>query len=186
MRTRMSWILVTLTTLVVSVPARAQSSASHQVEGATLNAGGRPSGGMIAQSPSHRITLDVVGADLPGVDASSAGFRLTGGFGGTYAPPSEVQAAAFTGGGPTPALTWAPMPAAGVYDVYRGATGTLPGAFGSCLAANVTTTSYTDFAAPASRAGFFYLVTGENRLGEEGTKGSQSNGPPRTSSPACP
>jgi len=185
MRTRAGWMLVALTAAVCGAPARAQSSASHRIEGATLNAGGRPSGGMVAQSPSHRITLDVVGADLPGLDASSASFGLSGGFGGAFAPPSEVEAAAFAEGG-TPALTWASMPAAVTYDIYRGATDTLPGTFGSCLAASVATPSYTDLAAPALKGAFFYLVTGENRLGEEGTKGYQSSGSPRTSAPACP
>jgi hypothetical protein len=71
------------------------------------------------------------------------------------------------------------------YDVYRGPTGRLPGTFGSCLASNLVGTTYNDPVAPGSGV-FFYLVTGENRLGEEGTKGTQSNGTVRTAAPACP
>jgi len=165
----------------------AQQSASFALEGTTLNEAGRPENGTLAQSGSFQITLDAVGEALPAFDAVSASFNLSGGVVGAYAPSAEVQALGFvSAGGAAPALAWAPLPTAVRYDVYRGATGSLPGSFGACLASNLASTSYNDAAAPLPKTGFFYLVTGENRLGEEGTKGYQSNGAVRTAAPACP
>jgi hypothetical protein len=166
---------------------RAQRSANFQLEGTALNQGGRPSGGQFAQSASFQITLDVVGDAVPPVAASSPSFGLSGGTAGSYAPAGEVQGAAFDQPGfPTGAISWTAMPTAVRYNLYRGATGTLPGSFGSCLASNIPNTYYSDPALPSSKAGYFYLTTGENRLGEQGTKGFQSNGMQRTSSPICP
>jgi hypothetical protein len=173
--------------LATGGPAGAQQSASFVLEGSTLNEGGRPIGGVVAQSASFQLTLDAVGDAAPGLAASSASFGLSGGIVGAYAPPSEVQTMAFgPGAGSATAVLWTPIPTAVRYDVYRGPTGQLPGTFGSCLASNLVGTAYNDPAAPGSRTGFFYLVTGENRLGEEGTKGAQSNGTVRTAAPACP
>ena len=187
MRTGAILALAALAIVTSGVPALAQQSASFALEGSTFNEGGRPANGVVAQSASFQITLDSIGEAVPMFAASSASFGLSGGLVSAYAPPSEVQAVAFGPGGGVPlALTWPPMTTAVRYDVYRGATGTMPGSFGSCLASNLANTAYNDTAAPASRAGFFYLVTGENRLGEEGTKGIQSNGTVRTAAPACP
>ena len=173
--------------LASGVPAGAQQSASFRLEGSTLNQGGRPLNGEVALSSSFQITLDAVGETVPSFAAASTSFGLTGGIVGAYAPPSEVEAVAFgPSGRATTALLWAPMPTAVRYDVYRGGTGTFPGTFGACLAPDLATPVYIDPDAPASRAAFFYLVTGENRLGEEGTKGTQSNGTVRTAAPACP
>lgn len=172
-----------LLALVGVTSAGAQSSASYRVESSSLNQGGRPSDGLIAQSASFRITLDAVGEAVPPLAAASASFGLSGGPTGLYAPPVEVQAVGFASSG---TMSWAPMPSAMLYNLYRGVTGTLPGTFGSCLASNVATTGFNDPASPGTRSGYFYLVTGENRLGEQGTKGYQSNGAQRTSSPACP
>ena len=175
--------------LLLSAPPSAwgQSSASFRLEGTTFNEGGRPSGGQFAQSASFQITLDVVGDAVLPVDASSPNFGLSGGTAGSYAPAGEVQGAAFDQPGfPTGTISWTSIPTAVRYNLYRGATSTLPGTFGSCLVSNLSNNFYTDPAVPPSKAGYFYLTTGENRLGEQGTKGYQSNGTQRTSSPACP
>ena len=176
-------VVVLVAGLARTPPGSAQSSVSHRLEGSTFNEGGRPSGGLVAQSASHRITLDAVGDLGGGLAASSPSFGLSVGITGAYAPPSEVQDVSFKG--PTQ-FAWPGMPTAVRFNVYRGGTSQLPGTFGSCLAANLTSGGYTDTVTPAARAGFYYLVTGENRLFEEGTKGYQSNGTPRTASPACP
>ena len=187
MRTRRGVGLAALAALISGAPASAQQSASFVLEGSTFNEGGRPANGVVAQSASFQITLDAVGETVPSFDATSAGFGLSGGIVGTYAPPSEVQAVEFSaGGGSSTELQWAPMPTAVRYDVYRGPLGRLPGTYGSCLASNLVGTVYNDPDAPGSGTGFFHLVTGENRLGEEGTKGYQSNGTVRTAAPACP
>src|SRR5262245_41822605 len=176
-----------LVAVLSGTSAGAQQSASHRLEGSTFNQGGRPANGVHAQSASFRITLDAVGETVPGFAAASASFGLSGGLVGAYAPPSEVQAVGFSpDGGSSTALVWAPNPTAVRFDVYRGPTGRLPGTFGSCLASNLVGTVYSDPVVPGSQNAFFYLVTAENRLGEEGTKGTQSNGTVRTAAPACP
>jgi len=43
----------------------------------------------------------------------------------------------------------------------------------------------TDASIPAAATGYFYLVTAENRLAEEGTKGSNSTGGERLGN-VCP
>lgn len=169
-----------------AAPAGAQQSANFRLEGTTLNAGGRPVGGVMAQSVSFQITLDAVGDAVPALDASSPNFGLSCGTTGAYAPAAEVSEVSFGPPLPPDSFKWSPAPTAVLYNLYRGVTGTLPGTFGSCLASNVAATSYADPAVPAAKTGYFYLVTGENRVGEQGIKGYQSNGAPRTSLPACP
>lgn len=180
-----AWMAVAMTG--ASPSAWAQSSTNYQLEGTTFNEGGRPSGGQFAQSASFQITLDAVGDAVLPIAASSPSFSLSGGTAGTYSPAGEVQGVAFDQPGYAPGtVSWGTIPTAVRYNLYRGATGTLPGTFGSCLASNLSYSFYNDSAAPSSKTGYFYLATGENRLGEQGTKGYQSNGTQRTSSPPCP
>ena len=42
---------------------------------------------------------------------------------------------------------------------------------GTCYAAGLTSPSSTETGVPVAGAAYFYLVTVENRLGQEGTKG---------------
>jgi len=187
MRTREFLGIAALAVLASGAPAGAQQSASFQLEGSTLNEGGRPANGVIAQSASFQITLDAVGETVPTFESLSTSFGLSGGIVGAYAPPSEVETMAFgPGAGSATTVLWSPIPTAVRYDVYRGPTGRLPGTYGSCLASDLVGSAYNDPVAPGSGTAFFYLVTGENRLGEEGTKGYQSNGTVRTAAPACP
>jgi hypothetical protein len=88
---------------------------------------------------------------------------------------------------PAPAtLVWNPENSAGTYNVYRAAMSTLPSlAFGSCDQQGIVATSAAAGANPPAGTGFFYLVTVENSLGEEGTKGFQGGGAQRAGS-ACP
>jgi len=179
--------LAALAVLVSATPVGAQQSASFALEGSTFNEGGRPANGVVAQSASFQITLDAVGETVPTLESLSANFGLSGGIVSAYAPPAEVQTMAFgPGAGSATTVLWSPIPTAVRYDIYRGPTGRLPGTYGSCLASNLVGSPYNDPVAPGSGTIFFYLVTGENRLGEEGTKGYQSNGTVRTAAPACP
>ena len=179
------WMAVAM--LGASPNAWAQSSTNYRLEGTAFNEGGRPIGGQFAQSASFQITLDVIGDAVLPVAASSPSFGLSGGMAGSYAPAAEVQGVAFDQPGyALGTISWGAIPTAVRYNLYRGATGTLPGTFGSCLASNIPYSYFNDPAVPASKAGYFYLTTGENRLGEQGTKGFQSNGTQRTSSLPCP
>ena len=81
-------------------------------------------------------------------------------------------------------LTWPAEPSAGVYNLYRDDTSN---GFGDCEEQDITGTTTTDTATPT--AAFFYVVTVENRLAEEGTKGFQSIATERQGGvdlPVCP
>lgn len=147
----------------------------------TVAAGGHPLQGTRMSSASYRISLDALG-DVSGV-RSSASFRLEGGFVSRYAPPGEVKHLGFT---TKSHLVWDGERSVGTYNVYRAVLTSLPGTFGGCLAAGVAPPAFDDLAIPGPGTGLAYLVTAENRLREEGTKGTSSNGVRRLNAPACP
>ena len=73
-------------------------------------------------------------------------------------------------------LEWDPEKSVGSYNLYRDLISNITGLdFGGCEQQELTspTTDDTD-AVPADDA-YFYLVTAENRLAEEGTKGFRSD-----------
>jgi len=176
--------LAALLPLLIPSLALAQEGAYFKVTEATLNNGGRPVNGAYASSASHRITLDALGDSVLGSDLASASFRLDGGFVSAYPPPGEVQGQAFTD---AQTMVWLPDKAVGQYEVYRDSLAALgAGGTGACLAAGVTSESFTDASPPASKAGYFYLVTARNRLREEGTKGFRSTGVERPNPLPCP
>jgi hypothetical protein len=153
--------------------AHAQQSASFKLTESVLNAGGHPANGAVLTSSSYRIRLDAIGdAAVPGALASPS-YAMDGGFVGAYPPAGEVQNVRFTS---KTGLSWDAEKAGGGYDLYRG---------GACLQGNVATPSASDAALPAAGQTFLYLVTAENRLGEEGTRGYQSSGAERVGAP-CP
>jgi hypothetical protein len=82
-------------------------------------------------------------------------------------------------------LRWNPEKSVGVYNVYREPISSLPGA-GTCLARGLQVTNYNEPTVPLSGTGYYYLITAENRLGEEGTKGFRSSGTERSNAFACP
>jgi hypothetical protein len=173
-----------LTVLLLSViPALAQQSASYKLNESVFNGGGNPSQGAVLSSASFRIKLDSMGEGLLGTALGSASFRVDGGFAAAYPPPGEVKGDVFSS---KTLYAWNPEKSVGVYNVYRSTLSSLPGTFGSCLAGGLATTTYSDASVPGTGTGYFYLVTAENRLGEEGTKGFQTGGAQRTTSPACP
>jgi hypothetical protein len=60
-------------------------------------------------------------------------------------------------------------------------------AYGQCEQQDLTDATATDTDTPsAPREGFFYLVTANNRLGEEGTKGWDSADVERPNPVPCP
>ncbi len=79
-------------------------------------------------------------------------------------------------------LTWPAEQSAGVYNLYRDDTSD---GFGNCEEQDIAGTTTTDSSTPTTANTFFYLVTAENRLDEEGTKGFQSSGTERLGT-ACP
>ncbi len=176
--------------LLLSGTALAQTSTSFQLEEYTLNAGGTPSQGVELTSTSFSITLASIGDTMVATGLSGSSFEVDVGFDAAYPPPGEVAATCGASGEPclvftdSETLTWPAEPSAGVYNLYRD---DMSNGFGDCEEQDIAGTTATDTATPTTA--FFYLVTVENRLAEEGTKGFQSNTTERlglTGLPACP
>lgn len=161
----------------------AQESASHRLEEQVFNAGGYPMAGVHPSSASHQLTIGSIGDPFGIGFLTGPGSTLQFGFVLPYAPPFEVLNVMFSN--PT-TLVWDPRLNAAGYNVYRGLISTLPGlAYGACLQQGIVPTTTTDATLPTPGTGFFYLVTMENGIAEEGTKGFASSGAERAGS-ACP
>ncbi len=164
-------------------PAAAQTSAGFRLTESVMNAGGNPRDGSRPASASYRISHDALGAALTGGALTSPAFRAEGGFVGRYRPAGEVPDVRFAD---RTTLTWNHDPSAGAYNLYRDALASLPGNYGGCYRSALAGPPFVEAAAPAGGTGWFYLVTVENRLGEEGTKGRRSDGTERTNPAPCP
>jgi len=163
--------------------AEAQQSPSFRVDNGTLNEGGRPLQGVSLAGSTYRISLDAIGDATAPPSLGSASFRLDTGLVEAFAPPGEVMNQRFANAS---MMTWNVEKSVGVYEVYRGLLSGLPGGFGACFQSSVVGASASDGASPPAGDGWFYLVTAKNRLGEEGTKGYQSNGAQRSNASPCP
>ena len=177
--------------LLLGGTALAQTSTSFQLEEYTLNAGGTPSQGTEVASASFRMTVASIGDSVTATGLSSASFQLDAGFGVAYPPPGEVGAMCGGAGAcleftDVQTLIWPAERSAGAYNLYRDA---ISFGYGVCEQQDLGATTATDLSAPSTGNAFYYLVTVENRLAEEGTKGSQSNSAERlgaTDLLACP
>lgn len=170
-------------TLVLAAPAPAQESPSYKLREHVWNAGGNPDGGAVLASPSFRVKLDAIGEGVAGAALGSASYHMDGGFVPAYPPPREVLNLRFAN---KTTLSWDPERSVGDYDVYRDPLGSLPGSFGVCLQHDIAAQMAVDAGVPGVGSGYFYLVTAENRLDEEGTKGFRSNGTERPNPAPCP
>ncbi len=174
--------LIVVIALIAGLNSMAQTSASYRMTEHVFNNGGNPMNGAIPASPNLKITLDAIGDSLIHPTLSSLNYHVDGGFVGYYPPPGETTGLRFIG---PVTMQWDPEPSVGVYNLYRGDISALSGlGYGSCEQYGITEeiTDDTDDPTPA----FFYLVTAENRLGEEGTKGYDSGDNPRPNLAACP
>ena len=168
--------------LGVSLGLFAQTSASYQLTESVFNAGGNPA--PVLTSTSYQVTLDSVGDSVSGGILTSASYSNSPGFPSAYPPPGEVATVTFSN---KTTLTWTPEGSTGTYNLYRGLLSDLPGNYGACkLPANIAGETTTDTDTPASGQCFFYLVTAENRLAEEGTKGKDSAGAEHPNPAPCP
>ncbi len=163
--------------LLVSGTALAQSSASYKLEEYTFNAGGTPSQGTEVASANFRMTVASIGDSVSVIGLASASFQLDVGFEAAFVPAGEVAAScAALGDGclqftDAQTLTWPAERSAGAYNLYRDDIG---GGYGVCEQQDIAALTTTDTSAPSTGNTFYYLVTAENRLAEEGTKGFQS------------
>jgi hypothetical protein len=164
-------------------PAVAQSSASFALAEAVINAGGNPLDGTRPTSASFRISLDSIGDPAARRMLSSASYRAEGGFVARYLPADEVQGVRFVN---QSTVVWNHEPSVGTYNLYRNTLASLPGNLGICLQSALAQPTFTDAATPAAGAGWYYLVTAENRLRQEGTKGHGSDGAERPNAAPCP
>ena len=164
--------------------ALGQQSASHTLEEHVLNAGGHPQPyGSEPASASHRLTLGSIGDPFAMGRFFGSSMLLDGGFVITYPPAGEVEGLRFTN---RTTLVWDAHPAAGRYNVYRDTLAAIASlGYGACVQQNLIAPTATEVLSPPSGSGFFFLVTVENRLFEEGTKGFASSGVERTGS-VCP
>jgi hypothetical protein len=180
---RPTWVIAFLV-LVFSSSVSAQTSGSYRLEERTFNAGGRPSGGLVASSASFRISLDAIGDSVGGGLLNGASYRMEGGFGAAYPPPGQVSGLIFAG---KTELLWNAEGSGGEYNLYRGLLGTLSGlGYGDCEQPGLTDETTVDTDLPPVSDGYLYLVTAENRLGEEGPKGRDSDGVVRPNPAPCP
>ena len=172
---------IVLIGLILAGTALAQENASFKLGEHVFNSGGHPAGGTVPTSASFKISLDAIGDSLSPGPLSSASFDMDGGFGSTYPPPGEVSGLRFTD---KVTLEWGPEKSAGIYNLYRDLQSNLQG-FGDCEQQDLTATTTTDNDAVPTGDGYVYLVTVENLLDEEGTKGFQSDGLEREGA-VCP
>jgi hypothetical protein len=175
-----------LAAALLSIPsaALAQSSATYRLTEQVFNAGGRPADAVVASSASFKLSLDSIGEGIARGALAGASYRLDSGFASAYAPPGEVTGLRVLSDGET--LAWSRDPASTAYNVYSGTLATLPGDFGSCAASRVDEPTWGDPSVPGAGSGLFYLVTGSNRLRQEGTKGHASSGAERANDAPCP
>jgi hypothetical protein len=164
-------------------PALGQTSAGYRMTEHAFNDGGRPAAGLIATSPGFRLTVDSIGGSLRGTALSSPSFRMRLGIVPETNAPGEVHNLRFLD---RTTMVWDPDPSAGVYNVYRADSVTLPVSFGSCYQPGLAATQAGDPAQPPPGIGWFYFVTAENGLSEEGTKGFSSSGAERSNTAPCP
>jgi len=170
--------------LAVFAPGVAQQSPSFRLDEHNFDGAGHPQRGATLYSESFRITMDSLGDSVLGPDLGSASFTMNGTFLDAYPPPGEVRGLVFTG---PSALEWEADESAGRYNMYRDLLSSLAGlGYGACFRAGLEGTSETDLTMPPTGNGWFYLVTVENRLLEEGTKGYDSDGGERANAAPCP
>lgn len=172
--------------IVLQAPsARAQQSASYALTESVFNQGGHPADGVVPASASYRLTLEAVGEDVSGTALASASFRLDGSFLAAYPPPGEVFELRLLEDHET--IAWNPERSVGSYNLYRDLLSHLAGlGYGNCAQHDIESATTRDLARPPAADGTFYLVTAENRLGEEGTKGRNSGGGERPNANPCP
>jgi hypothetical protein len=109
---------------------------------------------------------------------------MDSGFPLTYPPPGEVRGLRFLD---SETLVWNPEKSVGVYNLYRDLIGSLSGlGYGSCKEQDLASETATDSDPLPTDNGYFYLVTAENRLTEEGTKGFDGYGAERPNPSPCP
>jgi hypothetical protein len=169
--------------LLLAAASHGQSSSSYQVTDQAINAAGHPEAGVVLSSTSYQVSIDSLGDGVRASPTSSGRWAVQAGFPSCYSPPTEVRNLRLTG---EATLRWNAEPSVGSYNVYRGSLPSLPGSGGACLDSRLTSTTTSDSYEPHAGQTMFYLVTAENRVTEEGTRGFDSVGTERPQTSPCP
>jgi hypothetical protein len=171
--------------LFAPLPALAQQSANYRIVEQSFNAGGHPEGGTSPASATFSIRVDAIGDAVDGGETlTSATYSMDGSFTSGLRPPAEVGALRMVD---HETLVWAPEGPLASYNLYRDLLGQIGGlGYGSCEQHGLSEESATDPDQPPAGEGYFYLVTAENLLGDEGSKGSDSDGADRGNPSPCP
>ena len=177
-------VSLVLTLTLVSSAAVAQTSASYQLDEHVFNSGGVPSDGIQVSSASYTLSLVAIGESVGGGSSpASASYGVSSGFPSAYPAPGEVLGLAFED---SQTLAWNTEHSAGSYNLYRDLLSSISGlGYGSCEQQDIAGSTTNDASIPPQGDGYFYLVTVENRLAEEGTKGSASDASERVGG-VCP
>ena len=157
--------------LFVCGAALAQTSTSYNLEEHSFNSGGNPFNGATPSSTGFQLSIAAI-VPISAHGVSSTSFMLDAGLVGSYPPPVEITGLVFTS---VNNFEWDPFPGIGTYNVYRGLIGGFDPSYGACSQTGVITNSASD-GPPITSPGLFYLVTTENKLAEEGTKGRNDLG----------
>jgi len=168
-------LTILLLSVLAATPAVAQSSAHYRLEQGVFNAAGHPAQGVTLESASYRISLDSLAEDVVAVGLASASYQVDSGWAPAYRPPGLVEGLRFVS---AETLEWEPVSGADSYNLYRSKLIYVTD-YGLCFEDNVTSTTTSDPEPPPDGGCFFYLVTAENSLNEEGSKGSTSDGEQR-------
>jgi hypothetical protein len=168
----------------LAAPALAQQSANFKLTERVFNAGGHPNDGVVMESTNFKITLDALGGSVVQSGMNSTSYRMDACFTSAYAPPGEVTDLRFSA---QQTLRWNVESSRGVYNLYRDLVSNLSGlGYGICEQPGLPDEMATDSDLPLAGDTYFYLITVENRLGEEGTKGFQGDGVTRRQGTTCP
>ena len=170
--------------VVLALPALAQESPSFKLAEHAFNAGGHPESGTVMTSASFKVSLDSIGDGVVRTGLTGASFHMDAGFSSAYPPPGEVLALRFSD---AENLHWDSERSVGVYNLYRDLMSNLSGSgYGDCHQQDIAGPAFTDGDLPPGSDGYFYLVTAKNRLGEEGSKGFDSDDVERANLSPCP
>jgi hypothetical protein len=160
---------ILLVILLAVTPTLAMESTSYQITDQTFNSGGD----LLLTSSSYQITLTSLGDGVAEVGLASPSYQMDGSFAVGYPPPGEVANLTFVG---PDTLVWDPARSSGDYNLYRDVLSNLTSlGYGACEQQNLVDATATDSDPVSAGSGYFYLVTVNNRLGEEGTKGADSS-----------
>lgn len=181
----MTWrsvVFVFCTVLNVSILVFAQSAGNYVQDEHIFNEGGNPLQGQVLASTNFIITLDAVGQSLGLTELSGSSFQMQAGFVPAYPPPLETLNLKFV---TKTQMIWDHEKSVGTYNIYRG-NGDNFAPFGACMSKSLPSENGQDSEIPAPNQFFYYLVTAENQIEEEGTKGYESDGTERINAAPCP